>query len=161
MKKLTLVFLLLSCATIGINASEEKILIVEMQSGDKTTFLLTEKPEMSFSNHVLFIGINGKDTSFEISQVKQFYFEDASSQAGISLPQQDGELHVIYQTNDKLVIDGIGQNDKIRIYSIDGKTFTTDVVTSNGRAEISLSTLNKGTYLINVSNKQVFKIYRK
>lgn len=158
MKRFSLACLLLGFSMLSIRAVEEKALIVEQQNGSTTVFLLSEKPEMTFADHVLQIGMNGKTTSFEIEKVQQFYFDNASS--GVS-PLAANGLRIYSPSNDRIVIEGIDEKEAVSLYSLEGMAFANHVSTRNGVAEISLASLPKGTYLIEVSNKKTFKIVRK
>ena len=143
---------------LSIQAAEEKALIVEQQNGSTTVFLLSEKPEMTFADHVLQIGVNGKTTSFEIEKVQQFYFKNISS--GVS-PLAANGLRIYSPSDDKIVIEGIDEKDAVSLYTIEGVAYANCVSTQNRTAEVSLASLPKGTYLINISNKKTFKIVRK
>lgn len=158
MKRLSLACLLLGFSVLSIRAVEEKVLIVEQQNGDISSFLLSGKPEMKFENHVLKIDMKGKTTDFEIEQVRQFYFDDASSD--ISQLAATG-LRIYTTSDDKVVVEGVDEKETICLYSLKGTNYANRVSTNNRVAVISLSRLPKGTYLISVSNKKTIKIVRK
>lgn len=157
-KKLGILFLFLQIYVANLWAIGDKTLIVELQEGNKTEFVLSRSPILTFANKVLQIEISGSSNNFEINNVKQFYFDDAST--GIS-PISSSNMKIISQDNNHIVIEGINETDKVHIYSVDGKMMNNRVKVNRNRAEISLTSLPKGIYLINVSNKQTFKIHRK
>jgi hypothetical protein len=158
MKRLSLACLLLGFSVLSIRAVEEKVLIVEQQNGGISSFLLSERPEMKFENHVLQIDMKGKTTDFEIDQVRQFYFDSASSDIS-HLPSTG--LRIYSTSDDKVVIEGIDEKESISLCSLKGTNYANRVSTNNRVAEISLAHLPKGTYLISVSNKTTFKIIKK
>lgn len=153
-----LLFFSMTLSIAEMWAAESKSLIVELQNGSQTTFVLSEKPEMTFANHVLTIVMNNKSSDFEISDVKQFYFGEISS----DIQQlKVNELKIVYQSDDKVVIEGASESDRIVIYSIKGVMQKAAVSFDGEKAEVSLSSLPKGTYIVNVQNKQSFKIIKK
>lgn len=158
-KKRLLAELLLLCSVIGVQASDDKTLIVEMLNGQKTAFMLTEKPELTFANHVLNISMNGDLTDFEISSVKQMYFIE---ELGVGISNSvHSDLKIIRSTNNSVVIEGCTQEMPVQIFSIDGIQHSECVKSVNGRMEITLISLPKGIYIINIANQQTFKIIKK
>ena len=140
-------------------AYSNKALIIERQNGMKMTFLLKEKPELSFSNHVLHISVNGKNTEFEINNVNQFYFKEDDESAIEDVKANN--IWISYQSDNIVVLEGVKKSDNIRIYSINGLQYPNCVTISENHAKVSLASLPKGAYLINIQNKQTFKVYKK
>ena len=157
-KEFGMPFLFLQIYVANLWAIGDKALIVELQEGNKAEFVLSKSPILTFANKVLQIEINGSSNNFELNDVKQFYFDDAST--GIS-PISSTDVRIICQDNNRIVIEGINETDKVQLYSVDGKMMNNRVEVNRSRAEISLTSLPKGIYLINVPNKQTFKIRRK
>lgn len=148
--------MLLVCSFATVRA-DGKALIVERQNGTKTTFILAEQPELTFADKALHISVSGKSTDFEIGDVKQFYFGDAATD--IAAPQADG-LRVVCQSDDKIVIEGVGAHAVVQLFALNGTRLTGHASVADGRAEVTLTSLPKGIYLIKI-NQQTFKIYRK
>lgn len=141
-----------------IFASENKALIVELQNGSQTAFILSEKPVLTFANHVLKIVINQKSSDFEISNVKHFYFSDQSSDVQ---QLKANNVNIVYQSKDKVIIEGVSENDQIQIYSAKG-IMQKGIVLRNGTVvEVSLSALPAGIYFVSVQNKQTIKLFKK
>ena len=101
-KKKTMVLLcFLWCLQTGIHADTGKSLVIQKNNGSKTTFLLSESPELTFSNRSLKVTVNGKNTTFQIDDVAQYYFEIVSNptpttftyktEQGITLNMQETE----------------------------------------------------------------------
>ncbi|MBR0047302.1 MAG: T9SS type A sorting domain-containing protein [Bacteroidaceae bacterium] len=157
-KKLGMLLLFLQFSVLNLWATSEKALIVELQNGSKTEFLLSGKPELTFANRVLQIAVKGSISSFEIGNVKQFYFDDAST--GIESIASNG-LRIVSKDDNLIIIEGIDGDDKISLYSLNGEMMSIQPEISGNRAEVPLVSLPQGIYLIKISNKQTFKIYRK
>ena len=154
-RRLCMVCLLLGFSMLNIRAVEQKALVVELQDGSKSLFVLSEKPEMTFANHVLKILMSGKSTDYEIYRVKQFYFDDSTNRIS---PLMANEFHIVSQSSEKITVEGIGENDQVGLYSVNGMELKNRVSVGKNQADISLARLPKGTYIINVSNKKSFKI---
>ena len=157
-KKLGMLLLFLQFSVLNLWATSEKALIVELQNGSKTEFLLSGKPELTFANWGLQIAVKGSISSFEIGNVKQFYFDDAST--GIESIASNG-LRIVSKDDNLIIIEGIDGDDKISLYSLNGEMMSIQPEISGNRAEVPLVSLPQGIYLIKISNKQTFKIYRK
>ncbi len=157
-KELGMLLLFLQFSVLNLWATSEKALIVELQNGSKTEFLLSGKPELTFTNQVLQIAVKGSISSFEIGNVKQFYFDDAST--GIESISSNG-LRIVSKDDNLIIIEGIDGDDKINLYSLNGEMMSSPSEISGNRAEVPLVSLPQGIYLIKISNKQTFKIYRK
>lgn len=159
MKKLTLLFLFLCISAIGARAAGGKALIVETTDGEKTAFVLAQSPVMTFSQNTLGIIIEDETTSFSFDAVKQYYFADAAT--GIDVVKGDVDLKITYQGEDLLVVEGMDEKDRIDVYGANGTRSNVSVSRVGSRAEISLSSLPRGVYIVKIGNKQNFKIHRK
>lgn len=155
--KLCIIFLLMGLSKM--NAQSGKLLVIEKQNGTAMSFILKQKPELSFSNHMLHISLNGNITNLEIGDVKQFYFVDES--LSIKENRVNSTFKISYLSNDKVQIEGVSRNDQVHLFSIDGVQYSNCVRILDNSAEISFTPLPKGTYVINISQKQSFKINRK
>lgn len=159
MKLLNLCIFLLLMGTSVMSAQSGKALVIEKNNGQKSYFILAQKPEVSFSNHVLHLYMNGNYSDFELSNVSRFFFVDAS--LGIEDKQTEKGLKISYLSNDKVCIENMENTDKVKLYSLDGVEYPNSIHIINHSVEIPLGSLPKGTYIINISNKQSFKINRK
>ena len=157
-KMICLLFFSMALSMTQMFASENKALIVELQNGSQTTFVLSEKPVLTFANHVLKIVTNQGSSDYEISNVKQFYFGDQSSDVQ---QLKANNVNIVYQSKDKVIIEGVSENDQIHIYSVKG-IMQKGIVLRNGTVvEVSLSALPAGIYFVSVQNKQTIKLFKK
>lgn len=79
-KKKTMVLLcFMYCMLVGIQAETGKNLVIQKTNGTKTTFLLSESPELTFANRSLKVTVGERNTTFQIDDVAQYYFETAST----------------------------------------------------------------------------------
>lgn len=154
---MTLLFLQLS--VVSLWADNDRTLVVEMHNGSSISFVLSKKPVLTFANRMLQIEVEGSLASMEIDNVSQFYFKDAAT-GNISV-QTDGDLRIASQDNNRIVIEGINPTDKVNLYSADGRMMNPQVEYNGTRAEVSLSALPQGIYVIQISNNQPIKINKK
>ncbi len=59
--KIGLSLLLLLLSSITANAINGKALIVELDNGTKTTFVLSDHPTLTFQNRILKVEVDGKN----------------------------------------------------------------------------------------------------
>ena len=157
MNKLILSFAFACLTYIGW-ASDTKCLIVTLQNGLERVFELPDKPEITFNNHTLVISVEMKSpTTIEINNVDYITFDIRNS-----IPEMGKKtLKMTYLSDNQITIEGLDSNDHVGIYSSNGMKYTNNVSIYDDKAEINISSLPTGTYIINVQNKQSFKIYKK
>ncbi|MBR6320057.1 MAG: hypothetical protein IKR50_06445 [Prevotella sp.] len=156
-KKLFAMTMLLYCFAVGTWA--EKALVIEFRSGDTSTFVLSQKPEINFSNHLLHLSVYDSNNDFEIADVAQFYFAEETQ--GVEEVKKNGTIRIAYSSNDKVIVEGLSATDHLRLYSLEGIQYAGRVSVADGSAVVSLQSLPKGTYLINIKDKQTLKVLRK
>ncbi len=156
-RAITLHFLLL-CLISTIWADTSKSLIVESVSGEKFSFLLVNSPELTFSDRTLFVRDNTQTKSIEIDNVLQYYF--TSEGTDISSVESKLNIRLNYDTNGNVVVEGFDQPAQIRFYSVSGLEYSDCVSVTYDKAVVSLSSLQKGVYIISINNQQI-KVYKK
>lgn len=160
MKKMTFILacLLLIGTTTNATAKGLTTLVISTKDGkDDAVFILSERPEITFANHKLTISVMNDDKVFEINDVEQIYFDVIDD---IRSPKTN-TISYNYLSDELILIEGIAPNDHIRLYTLGGIQIPNRVNLFDNRAEVSLSSLQKGTYLLKVGNKQTIKIYKK
>lgn len=159
MEKRTTVFLfLLLCLIETIWADTRKSLIVECKNGTTVSFLLVNSPELTFSNRSLVVKDNSRAFNFVIDDVLQYYF--ISEGTDIENVERQIEMQFYYDTESNVVVEGIDQPVQIRLYSVKGLDYSDCVSVTNNKAVVSLSSLQKGIYIVSINNHQI-KVYKK
>ena len=156
-RAITLHFLLL-CLIATIWADTGKSLIVESVSGKKVSFLLVNSPELTFNDRTLYVQDNTQTKSIKIDNVFQYYF--ISEGTDISSVESKADIRLYYDTDGNVVVEGFGKPAQIRLYSVNGLDYTDCVSVINDKAVVSLSSLQKGVYIISINNQQI-KVYKK
>lgn len=158
-KKISLL-LAIYCISISIQANIGKNLVVEKNSGEKNTFLLSQTPVLTFDDRTLKITIDGESFYFQIDDVKQYYFEIISEPSKI-ITNNSCQNYTIHCLDDNTVlIVGIKSHDIIKLFSIDGKNYSNYVSIGNGEATVSFRSLPLGVYIVRINN-QSLKVFSK
>lgn len=153
----TLLCLLLSMIP-AMWADTGKSLIVESKDGSTISFLLEDSPVLTFSNRSLLVTTNNKKVSFEIDNVEQYYFELTGT--NISTIGNPADIRFWYTENGNVVVEGFKKPAQVKLFSVSGIEYTDNVTMSGDMAEVALSSLQKGVYIISVNNQQI-KVYKK
>lgn len=153
-KKTLALICILCCICIGIQAETKKSLVIQKSDGSLTSFMLSELPELTFDNRSIIISIGGQSTSFQIEDVVQYYFEEVSDNTIREIKQK----YTI--SNDVICIGDIIPQNQVRLVSVDGKIYPSHISITEGQTIISLASLPKGVYIIQIKNKQI-KVIKK
>lgn len=156
--KRIVVLIMLSFYAGIIMANGEKAMVVKQKDGK--TFNLFNFSDMAFSKGNLWIYTTNNNFAFEISNIELIYFVDIPSSSDV-LDVTEKQIKITNYSNDKIVIDGVGIHEPIKIYSIEGKIQNNCVNFANNKAEVLLSALSPGVYIINISNKKSLKVYKR
>lgn len=151
MKKIAL-SLLVALACITAKAENGKSLYVNFNDGQKVEFALAKTPEVTFGNNQMTIKTTEATTTYELTTVASFtYNADAT---GISKTETDNKL--AWEGN-RIIVDGT--NNKVHVYTIDGKNMGISPIVTGSKTILNLDSLTKGIYIIKINNKS-FKIAR-
>jgi len=149
-------------AMMGTNLwAAGKVLVLQMKSGDMHTFFLSEQPVVTFEGERLAISVKD-DTSVDYarSDVERFFFVDTTYE-GIETVQTN-EFRFVRLKNDAVSIYGLNSGDKlVRVYDLQGRLCPADIAVEDTEAQISLTNLPQGTYVIQVGKKQPIKVLKK
>ena len=157
MKKL-LLLLLLGMALPVLADDVATTLTVHITDGSQVTFLLSERPKVSFSDGCLLITSSEADATYPLSDVLMFTFEETESEAtGLSLlPADETSLAL---EGGAIVVTGLKEGSTAKVYTIGGIMVNSEKV-DGGTWTYSLSSLSSGVYIISINGK-TFKIAKK
>ena len=149
--KLLLSFMLLFvCAT----AFAPSALVVELRDGSSATFLLAEKPRVTFAGEQMDIVSLSASMEFNRRDVKNWHF--ASAPTSIKDVTVDAKATLDGNT---LIISGIAEDTAITLYTVSGAVVKRSTVI-NGNCTIPLDGLASGIYLVKYNNT-TFKFLKK
>ena len=142
---------------------EYTTLVVEMNDGSSVNYILSPKPQISMGEETICIttGDNGMEVTYPDAQVKRFSFRafDPVKIEETELPEN--VLRVKYVNGQSVVISGTAATDRIALYTLNGQQMQGGISVADGETTIDIASLPKGVYIINVSNKQSFKILKR
>ena len=139
-------------------ASGSSALTIHVTDGSKVTFLLSERPAVTFSDGYLLITSDDADASYPLSDVIKFTFGDIDDEdTGIdSLPVDETTFGY---DGGAIVVTGLNSGSTAKVYTIGGMMVHSESI-SDGSWTYSLSSLSSGIYIININGKS-FKISKK
>lgn len=124
-------------------------LVVTTKDGVKTTYLLSEKPQVRFEGKDLRVVSTKADVTYKISDILRFTYVRYSS-TGID-EITDDPAGVDYRDGE-LVISGIKAGAAVGVYAADGKMVRQLTVQHAGTFRLSLSQLPQGVYVVKADN---------
>ena len=131
--------------------AENKALVIELNSGQTSSFLLLEKPVMTMADTELNITTASIQASFLMADVKRFYFSEETNdiktlrQEGFTFSQIDG---------DNLEITGLSSKDHITIFDMAGHQLGSASI-SEGKANVCISGYKQGIYFIKTGSQTI------
>ncbi len=156
MLKRLLILLSLSGWSLYSNATA-KFMVVEQNSGEKYSFLLAEKPIVTYVDGELVV--NGDaSTSYSIASVKNFHFSEKLETTDLVSTLME-MLRIFSKEEGILQIENAHATDVVTLVDMNGLVYASTVVSTEGTALIQLPN-KKGVYVLSVGTKS-FKIIRK
>lgn len=127
------------------------------QDGTSTCFLLSDEPELSFSDNDLVVTSSSVSTSYPLENVKEYDFVDATE---VSVkPLAKDEIRFVRSNNNEILVYGC-QPSSVAIYDAAGRRLPGKIRTQSGATSISLHNLPTGVYIVKM-NQQSIKISKK
>lgn len=134
-------------------------LVLELTDGTATEYLLSDRPQISFGiTTISFYSPDLFSATYERDEVADFRFETSATAVD---PVAASKLRIAYQGNGRLVVDGIGENEQISVYTADGKSAGYGLSRNGRQTVVSLAALPTGYYIINLQHHNSFKIFKK
>ena len=80
----------------------------------------------------------------------------------ITMPLSDSQLVTVYPTpaNRYIDVEGIDSETSIKLYDIQGRLILSQLVNGNKKERIELGNLSKGTYFLEIANKESANTYK-
>lgn len=149
-------FMLMALAIfVARSATVNSHLIVTFTDGSTTSFLLADKPKVTFVDNFVRVTSNLVDSDFEASKVKKFVFGDQL--ASIDEVATDETRFVVIDP-DHVSVYGLKAGENISVYSIDGRSVMNARAAADGSATLDLSELPGAIYIIATQSGKTIKI---
>lgn len=159
MKKSVLLFMFCCIALAGRAADAPKYFAVWLKNGHRIDLLLSDKPNVTFTEGVLKFEAPGTTIEYKAADVKEFTLETTQSSAiqGVSA---NGNGCRISQSGNTLGISGAEPYAKLHLYSMGGMLISTYSADGQGSLSISLDPLDQGVYILK-TDAITFKILKR
>ena len=144
--KFRLIISLLFLASLSY-ADDAKI-VIKQKSGNETIFELSTNPVITFQGEDLVITNDFTSISFPIEDIDSYTADNGTTTAIASTKKEP-----MFE-NGRILFNGITKGTPISVYSLDGRLISKQL-TSADKAEVFLSSLPKGTYIISVENNKI------
>ena len=151
MKKLKLLFtLLVLLVTTSASAEGMKYVVFDLRDGTQTVIALQDKPIITCQSGELKVTVAGEEkVSASLGDVAKYYFSDTPS--GIFEMTEEKpriEMGHLYVTRAKA-------GESVRVYTSDGRMVGSYRISADGNADIDLTTLGKGLYIVKTANASI------
>ncbi|MBP5455786.1 MAG: hypothetical protein J6Y37_04755 [Paludibacteraceae bacterium] len=147
--------LALCCGVLCANAAVQ-YMTVEQKSGEKFSFLLKDKPVVTYKDGALVV--NGSaTTSYAIEGLRNYHFTEGNETE--VKEEVANVLRVVNRDDNSLSLENAPAGVKVTLVSVNGIVVATSKVDLDGTATILLPS-EKGVYVLTIGN-QSFKIIRK
>lgn len=140
---------------MSINAAPTH-LTVELKEGSKYSFLLSDKPVITFESAALVVNGN-EETSYSIEGVKNFHFTEGDQSKAETLSA--GDISVVCLDNSTIKILNLEKSSKVMVVNASGVVMSSVAADGEGEATVSLPQA-KGVYVVSVAGK-AFKVIKK
>ena len=157
----TLLSLLLAFIAIAVQANDEySTLVIETMEGTKFEISLQKKPKVQLTDDKFIITCGKEITGYTYGEMRKFFFK-LSGNLEVKPSADDRIIRVTFVDNTTVTISGIDNPEVIRLYTLDGSPATPRVEVNDAIVTVSLSTLDAGIYILNIDNKQTFKLMKR
>ena len=148
-------------ARLGVWAQYEySTLVVETKSGDTYEISLRKRPQVKMGMNEITFTCGEETTGYIYDEVCKLHFKPYDP-TGITSPTEDKVIRIVHVDQSQVVVAGVADADAVRLYALDGHRIMTAVSTTDGTLTVSLDGLAAGTYILNIGNKQSFKLLRR
>lgn len=145
----------LSAAASDSESNERNAMILWLQNNKQITFLLDDKPALSFDGSDLTVKTHLSNFSYNSADIKRYTIEYVDP-LGISSVTSSIVFSI---ENGVLVACNLPASSPVSIYSVDGKLLKTQMTNRNGHICIPLDNISSSVVLVKTSIAN-FKITR-
>lgn len=134
MRKFLLLLIVLLPAIASADDVKKHRMIVNLKSGEKVSFVVSEKPEVTFDGDNFCVKTTKSTFDYQRSAINDFYFEESST--GIEAFEYVG-------------------NGLVTIYDMSGHIVTTLKGDSPKVAKLLIDSFKPGMYIIKIGNQSI------
>lgn len=150
--KLCTLMCLITLCTSKLHAAD--LLVFQMKSGTKITFVLNNEPEFSLQGTKL-IATDGSDhqQEFDIMDLQCYYVSKDDKSDGVDKVAESGTSRRM--ANGHVYYEGLAANAEIKLFDINGQQVARYKASPTGYADVDLTMRPKGAYVIKEGNQAI------
>ena len=151
MKKLKFLFtLLVLMLTASASAEGMQYVVFDLRDGTQTVIALQDKPVITCQGGELKVTVAGEEkVSVSLGDVAKYYFSDNPLNIFEMADEKPRiEMGHLYVTRAKA-------GESVRVYTTDGRMVGSYRISADGNADIDLTTLGKGLYIVKTAKASI------
>ena len=162
MKKTFTLLLALFAFSLSVFAGNPGVTFL-LRSGQKVSFSFAEKPVVALSDANLSVSVGGVErVSYAYAEVQRVVVVDDVVSAIDNVLANDKSQHIVFSVSaNALNVSGLAANESIALYATDGKLMLSEKANTEGKAAISLSSLQQGIYVVRTQSGISYKFFKK
>jgi|InofroStandDraft_1065614.scaffolds.fasta_scaffold00981_16 hypothetical protein len=133
------------------------VLVVFYNDGMSYSYVLADKPKVIFDAASIMIYAADVSDSHLFADVRKFYFTTVSGMGNVKAD----ERRLTYVDGNNIILQGFCPGTVVTVYRLGGMVDTVYEVSDAGVAEICITDLPQGVYLIVTSDGKSYKIMKK
>ena len=139
------------------------VMCVTLQNGSIDRYLVADHPSVNFIEDKVQVATESVKAEYAIADVKDYTFMaiDATGIEETMATSTDEGITFKYVGGSTVSIRGIGSDDPVSVYALNGQKMDANIVRTADGAEVSLNLLLAGTYIINIKNSTSIKILKR
>ena len=162
-------FVILLCFFVGMRmlALETKALVLNFKDGRQWSVFFERKPVVSFSGSTIVVTgqINNasvKLISCDRSEISDYCFEKRSADDVTAIGKVSKEELKMIQEGDVIYFYGLtGPGNTIKVFDLNGKAYPAAASSDGTSAQVRLTGIPKGIYVVKIDKSQSIKIIKK
>lgn len=134
-----------------------------LRSGQKVSFSFAEKPVVALSDEYLSVSVGGVErVSYAYADVQRVVVVDDVVSAIDNVVANDKSQHIVFSFSANVLnVSGLAVGERYSLYAIDGKLMLGEKADADGKAAISLSSLQQGIYAVRTQSGISYKFFKK
>lgn len=146
-------FILMSLCTT--TQAEERI-VLHFTDGSTTSFLVAEKPKVSFGESSIHVTAQNIEADYDLISVHKFTFDSTISLGSNQIDDNETRFELTGRSGVRAI--GLKPYEKAHVHTLNGILVSSFSADDNGIAEMDLSSLSAGVYVISTESGNSFKI---
>lgn len=165
MKQIKLLFLLagLAFSPQAFSQAISHVMHVKLIDDTVDKYVVSENLELKIADGRAYVYSTSLETSYNIDSIAEYTFVDIET--GIEDVEEDKTmspgLEISYLNNEEVIVKGVADNAKARVYALSGQPVKAEVSHTEGCMTISLISLPAGSYIIYINKEKSFKVLKK